>query len=241
MLHHWMHRYGDEHSVPIMLWGVCQFSEGTELVSWKLQSINYADNLQFSPCHPRMSLSSRVKQYTLRVSHLTHIHTLVLPAQRSPITWCQFRYLRPTVPSIIFRLRFTLYCFCPFLCLFQPWYFRMQPQTLGQKGRWWWDFTITVQCQIIRDLPYWGYSGGEIGCKRCSPGHLRNCYMFSKSTYFSLGETWPSPLFSQMSMLFVLDFSKWSSACYTFVLEHTIPSVSWLSTFLSLLHNFYIA
>ena len=93
------------------------------------------------------------------------------------------------------------------------------------------NFTITVQCQITRDLPYWGYSGGEIGCKHCSPGHLRNCYMFSKSAYFSLGETWPSPLFSQTSTLFVLDFSKWSSTCYTFVLEHTIRSVSWLSTF----------
>ena len=73
----------------------------------------------------------------LRVSRLTHIHTLVLPAQRSSIPWCQFRYLRPIVPSIIFRLRLTLYCFCHFLCLFQPWCFRMQPQTLGQKGMWW--------------------------------------------------------------------------------------------------------
>ena len=73
----------------------------------------------------------------LRVSRLTHIHTLVLPAQRSSIPRCQFRYPRPIVPSIIFRLRFTLYCFCPFLCLFQPWYFRMQPQTLGKNGMWW--------------------------------------------------------------------------------------------------------
>ena len=136
----------------------------------------------------------------LRVSRLTHIHTLVFTVQHSSIPWCQFCYLRPIVPSIIFRLQFTLYCFCHFLCLFQPWCFRMQPQTLGHKGTWWLNFTITVQCQIIRDLPY---SAGETGCKRCSPGHLRNRYMFHKSTYLSLGETWPSPLFSQISMLFL--------------------------------------
>ena len=58
----------------------------------------------------------------LRVSRLTHIHTtdlhtLVLPAQRSSIPRCQFRYLRPLVPSITFRLWFTLYCFCPVLFL----------------------------------------------------------------------------------------------------------------------------
>ena len=53
----------------------------------------------------------------LRVSRLTHIHTLVLPAQRSSIPRCQFRYLRPLVPSITFRFWFTLYCFCPILFL----------------------------------------------------------------------------------------------------------------------------
>ena len=73
----------------------------------------------------------------LRVSRLTQRHTLVLPAQRSSIPRCQFRYLRPLVLSITFRLWFTLYCFCPFLCLFQPRYFRVQPQTLAQKGTWW--------------------------------------------------------------------------------------------------------
>ena len=76
-----MHRYGDEHGVPITLWGVYRFSEGTELVSWKLQSINYTDNLQFSPCHPCRSLSGRVKQYTVSglpcQSPHTHTHTRV--------------------------------------------------------------------------------------------------------------------------------------------------------------------
>ena len=73
-----MHRYGDEHGVQIMLCGVYRFSEGTELVSWKLQSINYTDNLQFSPCHPRRALSGRVRQYTvsgLSVSVASHTYT----------------------------------------------------------------------------------------------------------------------------------------------------------------------
>ena len=136
-----MHRYGDEQGVPIMLWGVYRFSKGTELVSWKLQSYQLHRQLTVFSLPPL-----QVPQWSgqtvhcfrpLRVSRITHIHILVFTAQRSSIPRCQFRYIQPIVPSIIFRLRFTLYCFCHFLCLFQPWGFRMQPRTLGQKGMWW--------------------------------------------------------------------------------------------------------
>ena len=92
----------------------------------------------------------------LRVSRLTHVHTLMFTAQRSSILRCQFRYLRPIVPLIIFRLRFTLYCFCNFLCLFQPWGFPNAATNTRTERHVVINFTITVQCHIIRDLPYWG-------------------------------------------------------------------------------------
>ena len=56
---------------------------------------------------------------------------------------------------------------------------------------------------------------GETGCKRYSHRRLRNHYILSKSTYFFLWETWPSPLSSQTNRVFSSDVAVTSSPCYT--------------------------
>ena len=64
-----MHSQVNEHSIPIMLWCAYQFSERTESIGWKLQSVNCT-----TTCTPT---GPSVKKYTisgLSVSVTSHAH-----------------------------------------------------------------------------------------------------------------------------------------------------------------------